>query len=60
VAEKKMGRPTDSVKDTTIRARMNEETVKRLDKCCEVMKATRSEVLRTGIDKVYEELPKKR
>lgn len=59
MASKKMGRPTDSVKDTTIRARMNEETVKKLDKCCEELKATRSEVLRKGIDKIYADLPSK-
>ena len=57
MAEKKMGRPTDSVKDTTIRARMNDETVRRLDRCCEILKANRSEVLRKGINKIYEGLP---
>ena len=57
MVKKKMGRPTDSVKDSTIRARMNEETVRRLDKCCEVLKTSRSDVLRKGIDKIYEDLP---
>lgn len=59
VAAKKMGRPTDSVKDSTIRARMNAETVRRMDKCCESLQTTRSDILRKGIDKIYEELPKK-
>lgn len=54
----KMGRPTDSPKDTIVKVRMDKETVAMLDECTEKLDATRSEVIRTGIRKVYDSLDK--
>lgn len=49
----KIGRPTDSPKQTVIRARVDDETLQKLDSCTEQLEKTRSEVIRQGIDKVY-------
>lgn len=50
----KRGRPTDSPKDTIVKVRMDKEIVAMLDECTEKLDATRSEVIRTGIRKVYD------
>lgn len=49
------GRPTDNPKTVVKRARMSEEDVLKLKKCCEFLKLSESEVLRLGIDRVYQE-----
>jgi antitoxin component of RelBE/YafQ-DinJ toxin-antitoxin module len=59
VAEKKSWKSYDKTKDTTVRARMDKDTVALLDKCCEELKLTRSDVIRNGIKKIFDELPKK-
>jgi len=56
VAEKKGWKNPDDVKDTTVRARMDKETVAELDKCCEALGTTRSDIIRSGIKKIYEEI----
>lgn len=48
------GRPTDERKDQTVRLRMSPSETEILDYCCEKTGMTRSEVLRLGIQKVYE------
>lgn len=54
------GRPkSDNPKDTTIKFRADEQTVKDLDYCCEHLQETRSEVLRRGIALVKDEVIKK-
>lgn len=53
----KAGRPRISnPKDTMVRVRMDKETIQKLDKCAAVLKVTRSDVIRLGIDKVESEL----
>lgn len=54
----KLGRPTNSPKNVMIRVRMDEETVKTMDECAKQLNTTRSEVIRTGIKKVYAEIKK--
>lgn len=54
----KMGRPTDNPKNIMIRVRMDEETVKTMDECAKQLNTTRSEVIRTGIKKVYGDIKK--
>ncbi len=49
----------ENQKDTTVRARMDKITVEQLDKCCYEMKLTRSDVIQTVIQKVFDELIKK-
>ena len=55
----KKGRPvSDNSKDYMLRVRMNEETLEKLDKCCEEEKKTRSEVVRECIEAEYNRLKK--
>ena len=54
--QKKMGRPTESLKDTMIRVRVDSELMKKLDKCVEKLNSNRSEVIRNGIEKMYNDL----
>ncbi len=58
MAAKKMGRPTDSLKDTEIRVRANPETVRKLNECSEKLSTSRSDIVRKGIDKMYDDLKK--
>lgn len=53
MATQKIGRPTDSPKDYMLRVRMDQETLAKLDKCCEVSGKSRSEVVRQGINDLY-------
>ena len=53
-----MGRPTLSPKNTTIQIRVDESTLNKLDSCVRIEKTNRSDVVRKGIIKVYDELKK--
>ena len=55
---KKGTKLTDNPKDTTVKVRMDKDTMKQLDKCVEVLESNRSEVIRAGIKKIYTELDK--
>ncbi|MER0283507.1 ribbon-helix-helix protein, CopG family [Clostridioides difficile] len=54
--QKKMGRPTESVKDTMIRVRADKDTIDKLDECMNLLDSNRSEIIRRGIDKIYDDL----
>ena len=54
--QKKMGRPTESPKDTMIRVRADSELIEKLDECVKKLNSNRSEVIRNGIEKVYNDL----
>lgn len=58
MATKKMGRPTDAPKDFMLRVRMDQEILAKLDKCCEQLGLSRSEVARKSIEEQYERLNK--
>ena len=52
-----MGRPVDGQpKDRRIFIRVDEQTEAKLDKCTEILKTTRSDVVRKGIDKIHDDL----
>ena len=51
-----MGRPTDSPKTIVKRARMSEEDVEKLQICCKTLGISESDVLRMGIDEVYQKI----
>lgn len=59
MAQKKMGRPPSEnpLKDR-IFVLVNEETKAKLDECTRMLNTTRSDVVRKGIDKVYDDLKK--
>lgn len=56
---KKMGRPTDNPKKHDTRIRMTDEDVQILNYCAEKTGMTKTDVIRVGIRKVYEEINKK-
>ena len=56
MATKKVGRPTDSVKDFMLRTRIDKETFEKLDYLSKELKLSKSEVVRKGIDKQYKEV----
>lgn len=54
---KKMGRPlSENPKDTRIYIRVDKSTVKKLDECVNISSTTRSDIVRKGIDMVYDDL----
>lgn len=54
------GRPkSDNPKSTQLAVRLDDETLKKLDKVAAVYSETRVETLRRGIEKLYSELGKK-
>ena len=56
---KKMGRPpAEKPKDKTLRIRVDDDTLKKLDECSEELQANKSEIVRQGIDLVHDSLKK--
>ena len=57
-AVKKKGRPyaNGSERSITKRARMTEEDVKKLKYCCEKLGKTESDVIRLGIETIYQKV----
>lgn len=56
----KTGRPpAENPKNFMLRVRVDEETLSQLDICCEKQQLSRSEVVRNGIRKQYDQLKTK-
>lgn len=53
-----VGRPTDDPKNLNTRIRLSENDVEKLNYCTEKLGIKKAEVIRMGINKVYEELKK--
>lgn len=53
---KKIGRPTDAPKTIVKRARMSENDVEKLKKCCDELHVTASDAIRMGIQELYEKI----
>lgn len=56
--KKKMGRPTDDPKTLNTRVRLSENDVKMLEYCSEKSGLTKSEIIRRGIELVYNNIKK--
>ena len=58
----KTGRPPmgDSSKDRGYRIRMSDEELERLAFCSEVLQISKAEVIRQGLEKMYEEAKKRK
>ncbi|WFR65322.1 ribbon-helix-helix protein, CopG family [Paenibacillus amylolyticus] len=55
----KMGRPkSDKPKSRTIEIRVDEEIMSKLDISAEKLNTNRSDIVRKGIEKIYDELQK--
>lgn len=52
MSEKKMGRPTDSVKNTRLTVRLDDDTFKKLDNYCNKNNIGYSKGIRDGINKL--------
>lgn len=52
------GRPTDEPKNLNTRVRLSNEDVSMLEFCCQHTGKKKSEIIRLGIKKVYDELKK--
>ncbi len=50
----KMGRPTDDPKSIVKRARMSEDDAQKLKVCSEALGVSESDVIRLGINEIYE------
>lgn len=59
MANKKIGRPTNAPKNKTIKFRIDDETDRKLEYCSKELDETKSEILRKGVSKVYDDLNKK-
>ncbi len=54
MSQKKIGRPvSEDSKHTMFRVRLDDSSIAKLKECAEVLKITRSDVVRKGIDKIY-------
>lgn len=53
--EKKMGRPTAAPKTNNYRIRMTDEELKKLEACCKKTGLSKADVIRQGIDRIYQE-----
>lgn len=51
-----MGRPTDNPKNGIIKIRADEQTINKLSECSKRLNMSRSDVVRKGIDKMYDDL----
>ena len=57
--KKKMGRPTNSPKDTMFRVRLDEEYAEKLNESADKLQISKSDVVRKGIDLVHDTLDEK-
>jgi len=51
----RLGRPTDAPKTSTIKVRLSDNDIEKLDFLCGKTGKSKSEIVRNGIDKVFEE-----
>ena len=52
------GRPTSEPKKHETRRRMSDKDIEKLEFCCKETGMTKADVIRKGIEKVYDELKK--
>lgn len=58
VEKKKMGRPTDNPKSYRESFRLSEDDMKKIQFCTEVTGMSKTDVIRQGIDEVYQKVKK--
>lgn len=56
--KKKMGRPTENPKVNGYRIRLANSELLKLEECCKLTGLNKADVLRLGIDKVYQSVKK--
>lgn len=55
----KLGRPTDAPKTISAHIRFSKDDIKRLEYCSEKLQKTKTDVIRQGIQIIYESLQEK-
>lgn len=55
---KRTGRPTSDPKTMRVGIRLSETETEKLNFCCEKLELSKTEVLKKGLEKVYNELKK--
>lgn len=58
MGEKRRGRPTDNPKDIAVKFRTDKGTYEQLKECSIKLEISQAEVLRRGIQKIHDDLPK--
>lgn len=58
IENKKMGRPTNNPKNEELKVRISKEDKEKLEYCVSKGNKNKSEIVREGIEKVYNELKK--
>ncbi len=53
---KKMGRPTTNPRINRLELRMSENDMEKLQICCKITGLSKSDIIRKGIEKVYNEI----
>lgn len=56
IGEKKLGRPTEDPNNVRLELRMTETHREKLDYCVDVTSLSRAEIIRQGIDVMYDEI----
>lgn len=54
--KKKLGRPTNNPKDTTMKFRFDKETLRKMEACSKALHISKSEVVRGGVHLMYQEV----
>lgn len=52
------GRPTEDPKKSRLELRLSDSDTEKLDFCCKALGLTKAEVIRRGLEKVYQEAKK--
>jgi len=59
LGDKKMGRPTDNPKDTSLKVYLDKDTARKLDECITELGVSKSEAVRRGVHKLHDGLKQK-
>ena len=54
------GRPTDDPKNNQYKVRLSNGDIEKLDYCCKVLSLTKAEVIRQGIERMYQKARKQK
>ncbi|MPM78493.1 hypothetical protein SDC9_125504 [bioreactor metagenome] len=58
LGNKKMGRPTDNPKNTSVKFKADDDTVEKLKECSKILNVSQAEVLRRGVHRIHDDLKK--
>lgn len=53
-----IGRPTEDRKENRLQFRLSDGDIEKLDYCCKVLSLTKAEIIRQGIEEIYQKVRK--